>query len=167
MKVGVPAETRPGERRVAMVPDIIPRLTRIGLDALVETGAGRHAFASDEDYAAAGATVVPDVLGAADVLLTVGPLDVEQARALRPGTLLVGLLGPATSLELVRTLRERDVTSFAMELVPRCEKEDKTARPLRSGCRCRLIQKALLSEGFRPWARRLLARTQRRVLGPR
>jgi len=119
MKVGVPAETGTGERRVAMVPDIVPRLTGIGLDVLIESGAGRHAYAGDEDYAAAGATVVPDVLGAADVLLTVGPLDAERARALLPGTMLVGLLCPSTSLELVRTLRERGVTSFAMELVPR------------------------------------------------
>ena len=58
MKVGVLAETRPGERRVAMVPATVPRLTRIGLDVLVESGAGRHAYARDEDYVAAGATVV-------------------------------------------------------------------------------------------------------------
>jgi NAD(P) transhydrogenase subunit alpha len=119
MKVGVLAETRPGERRVAMVPGIVPRLTRIGLDVLVETGAGRHAYAPDEDYAAAGATVVADAIGAADVVLTVGPPDAERARALRPGTLLIGLLAPSSSLDLVRVLREREVTSFAMELVPR------------------------------------------------
>ena len=119
MKVGVLAETRSGERRVAMVPKIVPRLTRIGLDVLVETGAGRHAYAADEDYAAAGATVVADAVGAADVVLTVGPPDADQVRALRPGTLLIGLLAPATSLDLVRELREREVTSLAMELVPR------------------------------------------------
>jgi NAD(P) transhydrogenase subunit alpha len=119
MKVGVLAETRPGERRVSMVPGIVPRLTGTGLDVLVEAGAGRHAYASDEDYAAAGATVVADALAAADVVLTVGPPDAERARALRPGTLLIGLLAPSTSLDLVRQLREREVTSFAMELVPR------------------------------------------------
>ena len=119
MKVGVLAESRAGERRVAMVPQIIPRLTRIGLDVLVESGAGRHAYAPDEDYAAAGATVVADPAAAADVVLTVGPPGVDRVRALRPGTLLIGLLAPSTSLELVRVLRERDVTSFAMELVPR------------------------------------------------
>lgn len=119
MKVGVLAETRPGERRVAMVPGIVPRLTGIGLDVLVEAGAGRHAYAADEDYAAAGATVVTDAIGAADVVLTVGPPDAERARALRPGTLLIGLLAPSTSLDLVRELRAREVTSFAMELVPR------------------------------------------------
>jgi alanine dehydrogenase len=61
----------------------------------------------DEDYAAAGATVVADAIGAADVVLTVGPPDAERARALRPGTLLIGLLAPSSSLDLVRVLGER------------------------------------------------------------
>jgi len=152
MKVGVLAETRPGERRVAMVPQIVPRLTGIGLDVLVETGAGRHAYARDEDYAAAGAEVVADALAAAEVVLTVGPPDAERARALRPGTLLIGLLAPSTSLDLVRELREREVTSFAMELVPRISRAQSmdalSSQALVTGYRAALVAAERLPRFF-------------------
>jgi len=120
MRVAVPAETRPGERRVALVPDAVGKLGTEGLDVVVEAGAGRHAFASDEAYREAGATVVDgDVLAGADVVLTVSPLTVAQARLLKPGALTLGFLPAAANVELLDVLRERDVLAFAMELVPR------------------------------------------------
>ncbi|MDQ1626168.1 MAG: H+-translocating transhydrogenase subunit alpha [Actinomycetota bacterium] len=119
MRVGVPVETRPGERRVALVPDAVPRLVAAGLEVVVEAGAGRHAFASDEAYAEAGATVVPgDILESSDVVLTVAPLDTQQAARLRPGTITIGFLPPAET-ELVAALAARSVIAFSMELVPR------------------------------------------------
>ena len=120
MKVAVPAETRPGERRVALVPDVVPKLTGAGLEVVVEAGAGRHAYATDDAYRAAGASVVDaDGLADAEVVLTVQPPDPERVTELKPGTLLIGLLAPSAEVPLVRTLRDRGVTSFAMELVPR------------------------------------------------
>jgi NAD(P) transhydrogenase subunit alpha len=120
MRVGVVAETREGERRVALVPDAVPKLTAAGLDVVVQAGAGRYAFASDEAYRQAGAEVVDgDVLGSCDVVLTVSPLTVEQARLLRPGTITCGFLPVGSSSELVAALRDGGVLAFAMEQVPR------------------------------------------------
>ena len=92
MRVGVVAEQRVGERRVALVPDAVPRLVSEGLEVVVERGAGVHAFASDEAYREAGAEVVDDALDGSDVVLTVSPLTVEQAGRLRTGALTIGFL---------------------------------------------------------------------------
>jgi H+-translocating NAD(P) transhydrogenase subunit alpha len=120
MRVGVPAETRPGERRVALVPDAVGKLVAEGLEVVVEAGAGQHAFAPDEAYREAGATVVDgDVLAGSDVVLTVSPLAVEQVQLLKPGALTLGFLPLAAQAELLGPLRERDVLAFAMEQVPR------------------------------------------------
>jgi NAD(P) transhydrogenase subunit alpha len=120
MRVAIPNEAGEGERRVAVVPQLVSRLTGAGLDVVVESGAGRHAYASDDAYRRAGATVVEaDVIDGADAVLTVGPLDPDRARKLRQGAVLVGFLSPSSRLDLVRALSECSVTSFAMELVPR------------------------------------------------
>ena len=83
-RVGVVAERRAGERRVALVPDAVAKLTEAGLQVDVEAGAGESAFASDDDYRAAGADVVPGVLATSDVVLTVSPLTVERRRPCGP-----------------------------------------------------------------------------------
>ena len=101
------------------MPDAVAKLTGAGLEVAVESGAGLHAFATDDDYRAAGADVVPGVLATSDVVLTVSPLTVEQAQTLRPGAVTVGFLPAAAQPDLVATLRGRDVLAFAMELVPR------------------------------------------------
>ena len=122
MKIGVPKECAPGERRVALTPDVCQALVKAGLEVLVETGAGRGAFFTDEDYTRAGARVVPDaadVFGAADILVKVQkPTDGEVA-ALRTGAVLIGLLQPATSQSTLDLLAKRNVTALAMEAVPR------------------------------------------------
>ena len=120
MRVAVVAERRPGERRVALVPDAVPRLVEAGLEVVVESGAGRFAFATDDDYRAAGAEVVDgDVIADADVVLTVSPLTVEQAGSLRKGAVTVGFLPVGAHADLLAVLHERDVLAFAMEQVPR------------------------------------------------
>jgi NAD(P) transhydrogenase subunit alpha len=119
MRVGVVAERRAGERRVALVPDAVGKLVTAGLRVAVESGAGKHAFATDDAYRAAGAVVVDQVLTDSDVVLTVSPLTVEQAGQLRRGAITLGFLPAAAQTELLDVLRDRDVLAFAMELVPR------------------------------------------------
>ncbi len=119
MRVGVVAERRAGERRVALVPEAVGKLVTAGLRVAVESAAGQHAFATDEAYRAAGAVVVDEVLTDSDVVLTVSPLTVEQAARLRRGAITLGFLPAGAQTELLDVLREREVLAFAMELVPR------------------------------------------------
>jgi NAD(P) transhydrogenase subunit alpha len=120
MRIAVRAEDRPGERRVAAVPDTVGPLVRAGHDVVVAAGAGVGALLADDAYRDAGATVTAgDVLGTADVLLHVRPLLPEHAAGLRPGTVTIGFLSPAAEPAGVRALREAGATAFAMELVPR------------------------------------------------
>jgi H+-translocating NAD(P) transhydrogenase subunit alpha len=120
VRVVVPAEGLPGERRVAMLPEVVPSLTRAGLTVAVQTHAGVHALATDEAYASAGASVVGSIDAAdVDVLLHVRPLRPDVVAKLKPGAITLGLCSPSTELDTVRALARAQVTSFAMELVPR------------------------------------------------
>lgn len=120
MRVAVPAETLPGERRVALVPGALTRLTSAGLEVVVQSGAGRPAFIADEAYRGAGAQVrAGDVLADADAVLSVQPLTLEQAGGLREGALTISFLPAGQRLDLVAVLRDRRVTSFSLELLPR------------------------------------------------
>ena len=120
MRVGIPAESRPAERRVACLPETVGSLLGAGLAVHVQTGAGVHAHASDAAYRAAGATVEPDdPVGTAEVLLSVQPLEIAQARLLREGDITISFLPPTGELDLVRVLAERGVTSFSLDLLPR------------------------------------------------
>ena len=144
MRVGVPREVRPGERRVATVPEIVPKLTALGLEVLIESGAGAHAYASDEAYRAAGAQVVDgDLLGDVDVVLTVSPLTVEQAGRVREGAVTIGFLPPASSQDLIAALAARKVHALSMELVPRISRAQSmdalSSQALVSGYRCALV----------------------------
>jgi H+-translocating NAD(P) transhydrogenase subunit alpha len=122
MKVFVARESVPHERRVAVVPELIGRLTGAGLDVLVETGAGTGALHSDDAYVAAGATVVPTddgALSAADVVVSVQPLPTSRARQLRRGAVTISFLPTSQDLRLVRAYRDAYVTAFSLELIPR------------------------------------------------
>src|SRR5215213_11704198 len=117
MRIGVPKESAPGERRVALVPDIVPRLAGDAVEVVVESGAGEAAGFPDAAYAEAGASV-GDAWGA-DLVVKVGrPIDAEVER-LREGQALVGLLQPLVDADLARALAQRGVTSFSMDSVPR------------------------------------------------
>ena len=121
MKVAVVKESAPGERRVALVPDTVPKLQAAGADVLVETGAGRAAWFPDSAYAEAGATIVPagELYAQADVVLTVtrpGPDTVPQLRA---GQAVFGMLSPLTNPELARDLAARGVTAVSLDGLPR------------------------------------------------
>jgi NAD(P) transhydrogenase subunit alpha len=119
VKIAVLGETRPGERRVALVPGLVSRLTDVGQQVAVEPGAGKAAGFTDEDYREAGATVATDALDGAGVALSVQPLAPSQARRLAAGAITISFLPTAQELDLVRVLREAGHTALAMELVPR------------------------------------------------
>ncbi|MGH9105989.1 MAG: Re/Si-specific NAD(P)(+) transhydrogenase subunit alpha [Acidimicrobiales bacterium] len=120
MKLAVPTETRPGERRVALVPGELSRLA--GVEVLVQRGAGEQALYPDKDYEEAGATLVdtaPDLYRAAHLVVKVSPPTLEEAELLPEGGSLLSFLAPGAHLDLVRRLVERKVTAFSFELVPR------------------------------------------------
>src|SRR3954470_24805539 len=114
MRVGIARETAPGERRVAIVPETVGKLTAAGFDVVVEPGAGAAASFPDDAYTAAGAT-----LGSpwdADIVATVRK---PEAALLSPGTILIGFLDPLADRAGIEALEARGVTAFAMESVPR------------------------------------------------
>lgn len=120
MRVGVSRERRDGERRVAATPDTVRQLIGLGLEVLIERGAGTAAGHSDQAYADAGAELVTELeLGSLDVYAHVRPLSPATAAGLRRGAVTVGLASPASELPTVRALAEAGVTAFALELVPR------------------------------------------------
>jgi len=128
MIVGVPRETFPGERRVALVPAVIPNLTKAGLQVVIEAGAGAAAGYPDADYLAKGAKIASDraeVFRAADIVVQIlcygsndktGKADVPLFRS---GQVLIGFLRPLGSIETIREIATKGVTSFSVELMPR------------------------------------------------
>ena len=157
MRVFVPAETRPGERRVALVPDAVGRLTVAGLDVAVESGAGKHAFATDEAYAEAGAHIVAaamrgDELSATDVIVSVRPLDPSGIAHLKPGAITLSFLSPTEDREVITALAERGATAFSFDLVPRISRAQSmdalTSQALCSGYRGAIIAADRLPKFF-------------------
>ena len=144
MKVAVPAESIPGERRVAMTPEAATPLVSAGLDVAVQAGAGEHAIAPDAAYRDVGVSVVEAVEASeVDVLLHVRPLHPRVITRLRPGTITVGLCSPSSEGDGVRALRDGRITAFAMELVPRISRAQSmdalTSQALVAGYRCALV----------------------------
>ncbi len=118
MKVGVPKETKPGERRVALVPDSVKKLADAGFDVVVERGAGSEANVTDSEYEEAGATLGDaSAVAGADAILRVAAPGPDQTPG--AGKVLIGFLSPLNSPDLVRRLADARVTSFAMESIPR------------------------------------------------
>jgi H+-translocating NAD(P) transhydrogenase subunit alpha len=117
MNVSVPKETAPGERRVALVPEVVDRLVKGGVEVVVEAGAGAGAHQPDSVYERAGAVIGDGFSG--DVVAKVAPPSAEEIGRLSRGGVLVGFLQPLTGAETVRALADAEVTSFAMEAIPR------------------------------------------------
>ncbi|MEA2221089.1 MAG: H+-translocating transhydrogenase subunit alpha [Solirubrobacteraceae bacterium] len=118
MKVGVPKETADGERRVALVPEVIKKMAAKGFEVVVEPGAGSDAMLADGVYEDAGAAISDDVWSADVVAKVAAPSDEEIAK-LGDGTVLVGFLGPLTNTHSTSALAKAGVTAFAMEAIPR------------------------------------------------
>src|ERR1700676_1402973 len=128
MIVGVPRESFPGERRVALVPAAVPSLAKAGLEVVVEAGAGIEAGYLDAEYLAKGAKVLPqraDVFGAADIVTQVlcygsndrtGKADLSLFRR---DQVLVGFLRPLGSVETIQDIAREGITAFSVELMPR------------------------------------------------
>jgi NAD(P) transhydrogenase subunit alpha len=128
MKLAIAKERRANESRVAATPDTVKRLKGLGLDIVVEAGAGAGASIADQAYADAGASIAPDAATAlqdADIVLKVSrPLTAaeggpDEIQAMKRGAVLVAMLDPYRNRDQVRALAEQGITAFAMELVPR------------------------------------------------
>ena len=126
MKIGVPKERLPEELRVAISPDTIRKMTALGFDIIIESGAGEGAFFSDTIFGEAGAQIAADaaeVFGAADIVLKVRPPSsgdsLNEVSLLKSGTILISSLGAMTNKPLMEALARQGVTAFAMELLPR------------------------------------------------
>src|SRR5579863_6608785 len=128
MIVGVPKESYPGERRVALVPAVMPALKKAGLDVLVQAGAGQPAGYLDAEYVEKGARLAKDraeVFATADIVtqfLCYGANDKngsDDLPLMRPGQTILGFLRPLGSLQTIQEIAERGVTSFSVELMPR------------------------------------------------
>ena len=121
MRVAVPRETAAGERRVALVPEAVERLSASGFAIAVERGAGAAAGFTDEAYAAAGAELVDaaSLVAGAAAIVRVAPPSAADVSVLASGTILIGFLSPLTDAEGVARLRDAGVVAFAMESIPR------------------------------------------------
>src|SRR5215212_5622637 len=117
MNVSVPKEVAAGERRVALVPEVVERLVQSGLEVTVESGAGEGAHHPDAAYEQVGARTGDGFSG--DVIAKVAPPSADELARLEQGSVLIGFLQPLTAADTIRALAERGVTSFAMEAIPR------------------------------------------------
>jgi NAD(P) transhydrogenase subunit alpha len=118
MRIGVPRETAAGERRVALVPEVVGKIVAAGFEVLVQRGAGEAASFPDAAYEEAGARLVDDWADAEAVVKVQKPSD-EEAGRLREGQVLIGFLQPLTDPEGIERLAQRGVIAFAMESIPR------------------------------------------------
>lgn len=120
MLIGVPRETKHGERRVAATPATVTQLLKLGYEVLVESGAGDPSSFTDDAYREAGARIGTDAEAwGAPIVFHVNAPDATQIALLQPGSVLVSMMAPAQSPELLQALADRGVTALAMEAVPR------------------------------------------------
>lgn len=120
MLIAVTKESGDREKRVALVPDVVAKLIKQGLQVQMEAGAGKEALFSDEAYKKAGAEILSDraaILKNADILVKIDPLG--DAAFLKEGAVVIGLLNPAQNSETIKKLSERKIRAFAMEKIPR------------------------------------------------
>ena len=154
MRISVPKEIKPGEKRVALVPDIISKLTKLGHEVFIESGAGVAAEYSDEQFLAAGAQIKQgDVLANSDVVLSVQPLTPNQIKSLKKGSLTISFLSPTTSTDSIDAAVSASVTALSLELVPRISRAQSmdalTSQALCAGYKAALVA-AELSPKFFP-----------------
>lgn len=157
MRLLVPRETRPGERRVAVMPSVVGKFRQLGFEVLVESGAGALAYSSDAEYSAAGALVVPtsgmdDALAATDIVASVRPLDYNRAKRLHAGAIAVSFLSPGVDVDTIRALRDAGATGFSFDLVPRISRAQSmdalTSQALVTGYRASLVAADRLPKFF-------------------
>lgn len=128
MKIGVPKEIVPGERRVALAPDMVGKLKDAGADVLIEAGAGAEAYLNDSAYKDAGATIISgaeELFKQSDIILKLQQpvknesLGKEELDMMKEGAVLITFLQPLVNHELVKKLAARKITAFSMDAIPR------------------------------------------------
>jgi len=154
MRIAVAKEIRSGEARVALVPDIISKLTKAGLEVVIEAGAGVASGFQDSEFTAAGATVKSgNVISDADVVASVTALTPDQMKSLKKGALTISFLSPTTSVDSIEAAASAGVTALSLELVPRISRAQSmdalTSQALCAGYRASLVA-AELSPRFFP-----------------
>ena len=154
MRIAVAKEIRSGEARVALVPDIISKLTKAGLEVVIEAGAGIASGFPDSEFTAAGATVKSgNVISDADVIASVTALTPDQMKSLKKGALTISFLSPTTSVDSIDAAASAGVTALSLELVPRISRAQSmdalTSQALCAGYRASLVA-AELSPRFFP-----------------
>ncbi len=155
MKLAVPTETRPGEGRVALVPEVVKKLTAAGWEVCVQSGAGQAAFFGDTAYSQAGATVAPDAAGAlagAGLVVKVNPPTAAEAAVLPDGIAVLSFFGVAQSEDAVRALAAKKATVFSFDLLPRISRAQSmdalSSQSTVSGYRSALIAAEHLAKFF-------------------
>ncbi|MEY3454148.1 MAG: hypothetical protein RLZZ147_273 [Actinomycetota bacterium] len=154
MRIAVPKEIKPGEKRVALVPDIISKLIKSGHEVVIESGAGVAAEYSDKQFIDAGAQIKSgDVLSNSDVILSVQPLTPSQIKSLKKGALTISFLSPVTASDSIEAAVSNSITSLSLELVPRISRAQSmdalTSQALCAGYKASLVA-AELSPKFFP-----------------
>jgi len=154
MRVCVPKEIKSGEKRVALVPDIISKLTKAGLEVVIESGAGVASEYSDKQFTDAGAQVKSgDVLANSDVVLSVQPLTPAQVKSLKKGAITISFLSPTTATDSIDAAVTAGVTALSLEMVPRISRAQSmdalTSQALCAGYKASLVA-AELSPKFFP-----------------
>ena len=126
--IGIPTEVFAGERRVATVPDVVQKLTKLGFTVAVQSGAGDAASIGDDAYRAAGASIAPDAASlwsTADIVFKVRAPSRDELALMRDGTILVSFIWPAQNPELLQALAAKKATALAMDSVPRISRAQK------------------------------------------
>ena len=154
MRIAVPREIKSGEKRVALVPDIISKLTKAGLEVVIESGAGVAAQYSDKQFSDAGAQVKStDVIADADVVLSVQPLNPAQMKTLKKGAITISFLSPTGSADSIEAAISAGITAISLEMVPRISRAQSmdalTSQALCAGYKASLVA-AELSPKFFP-----------------
>ncbi len=119
MIVSIPKETFPGEQRVALVPELVPKLTKASLEVIVQCGAGESAGFFDAEYKGRGARVEEEVFGKANILLKVQPPTIDEIGRMNEDSFLISFLQPYTNTAAIKALAARRITAFSMEFMPR------------------------------------------------
>ena len=154
MRLGIPSETTPGERRVALVPSVVPRITALGADVAVQAGAGASSLIADEAYTAAGVTLVdaPTLFATSGFICKVQPLTLEEVGLMTEGSGVVSYLQPAADLDLIRALVDHRISAFSLDLLPRISRAQSmdvlSSQALVSGYRAVLLAAEQLPKFF-------------------
>lgn len=154
MRIAVAKEIRPGEKRVALVPDIISKLTKAGLEVVIESGAGVAAGFPDEQFTAAGASIKSgNVISDADIVASVTSLTPDQIKSLKKGAITISFLSPTSGVDSIEAAVAAGVTALSLELVPRISRAQSmdalTSQALCAGYKATLVG-AELSPRFFP-----------------